>query len=61
MIPAGQDPFHFCYYRGDAYSEGAIIKADDGSMLRCSPSGTLAFSSDSKPEPLDWQALRNRS
>lgn len=55
MIPAGQDPFRDCYYRGLAYSEGAVIKADNGTMLQCRAGDSLAFGSDGKHLPLQWQ------
>ena len=55
MIPAGQDPFHLCYYRGVAYSEGVVVKADNGTMLQCDAGDSLGFGSASKPLPLQWQ------
>jgi hypothetical protein len=56
MIPAGQDPFRLCYYRGVAYSEGAVAKADNGKILQCDAGDSLRFGPASKqPLPSQWQ------
>lgn len=58
MIPAAPDPLHFCYYAGQPYSEGAVMKTPSGTMLRCGESNSSVLSSSDNPQPMEWQSLR---